>query len=273
MPHAYAKTELQRQEDGMTDNKKTPQVGLFVTCLVDLFRPSVGFASIKLLEDAGCTVHVPQAQTCCGQPAYNSGDRADTRAIAEQVIQAFEGFDFIVAPSGSCAAMLKKHYPGLFAGDAYWEARATAFSAKVYELVSFLTDVMFVSDVKTRLDGSATYHDSCSGLRELNIQSQPRKLLASVEGLSLREMKDSDVCCGFGGTFCVKYSDISDNIVTKKIANIDASGAGLLLAGDMGCLMNMAGKLRRQGSEVDVRHVAEVLAGMINAKPIAGTRI
>lgn len=256
----------------MKDKARKPQVGLFVTCLVDLFRPSVGFASIKLLEDAGCAVHVPPAQTCCGQPAYNSGDRADSRAIAEQVIANFEGFDFIVAPSGSCAAMLKLHYPGLFAGDAKWEARAAAFSAKVYELVSFLKDVMFVTKVVARFDGSVAYHDSCSGLRELNIHSQPRKLLSSVEGLSLKEMKDSDVCCGFGGTFCVKYSDISNTIVSKKIANVAASGADMLLAGDMGCLMNMAGKLRREGSEVAVRHVAEVLAGMTETKPIAGTK-
>ena len=257
----------------MSEYRKKPQVGLFVTCLVDLFRPTVGFASIKLLEDAGCDVHVPKAQTCCGQPAYNSGDHADTRDIAEQVISIFEGFDFIVAPSGSCAGMLKKHYPELFAGDAKWEARANAFSAKVYELVSFLTDVMFISNVEAKLNGSVTYHDSCSGLRELNIQSQPRKLLASVDGLSIKEMKDSDVCCGFGGTFCIKYSDISDSIVTKKITNIDATGADMLLAGDMGCLMNMAGKLRRQGSNVEVRHVAEVLAGMTDAKPIAGNKI
>jgi L-lactate dehydrogenase complex protein LldE len=255
----------------MTLSPKKPQIGLFVTCLVDLFRPSVGFASIKLIEDAGCEVHVPKAQTCCGQPAYNSGDRADTRAIAEQVIAAFEGFDYVVAPSGSCASMLKKHYPGLFAGDSAWEARAKAFSDKVYELVSFLTDVMFISKVDAAFDGTVTYHDSCSGLRELGVQKQPRKLLASVEGLSITEMKDSDVCCGFGGTFCVKYSDISNAIVTKKIGNIDASGADLLLAGDMGCLMNMAGKLRREGSSVDVRHVAEVLADMTQTAPIAGS--
>ncbi|KJS20346.1 MAG: Fe-S oxidoreductase [Hoeflea sp. BRH_c9] len=248
-----------------------PRVGLFATCLVDLFRPSVGFASVKLLQDAGCEVHVPIAQTCCGQPAYNTGDKADTRAIAEQVIEAFEGFDFIVAPSGSCAAMLKKHYPGLFEGDALWEDRAKAFSGKCHELISFLTDVMMVRDTGARLDAKVTYHDSCSGLRELGIQEQPRKLLANVNGVEVHEMADSDVCCGFGGTFCVKYSDISNAIVTKKVGNIDASGADLLLAGDLGCLMNMAGKLKRQGSDVEVRHVAEVLAGMTSQPPIAGS--
>ncbi len=250
---------------------KRPQVGLFATCLVDLFRPSVGFASVKLIENAGCDVHVPVAQTCCGQPAYNSGDRADTREIAEQVIEAFEGFDFVVAPSGSCASMLKKHYPGLFTGDAAWEERARRFSEKCYELVSFLSDVMMVRNTGASLAGSVTYHDSCSGLRELGVQEQPRQLLGQVKGAELKEMADSDVCCGFGGTFCVKYSDISNAIVTKKVTNIDNSGADMLLAGDLGCLMNMAGKLKRIGSDVEVRHVAEVLAGMTDQPPIAGS--
>jgi L-lactate dehydrogenase complex protein LldE len=252
-------------------SSQRPRVGLFVTCLVDLFRPSVGFAAVKLLEDAGCDVHVPAAQTCCGQPAYNSGDKADTREIAEQVIEAFEGFDFIVAPSGSCGAMLKKHYPELFAGDPAWEGRARAFSDKCHELISFLTDVMMVRDTGAAVTADATYHDSCSGLRELGIKEQPRKLLASVDGLTVKEMKDPDVCCGFGGTFCVKYPDISNAIVTKKTANIEASQAEMLLAGDLGCLMNMAGKLKRAGSDVEVRHVAEVLAGMTDTPPIAGS--
>jgi L-lactate dehydrogenase complex protein LldE len=248
-----------------------PRVGLFATCLVDLFRPSVGFASVKLLQQAGCEVHVPVAQTCCGQPAYNTGDRADTREIAEQVIEAFEAFDFVVAPSGSCASMLKKHYPGLFQGDAKWEERAMRFSEKCHELISFLADVMMLRDTGAKLDAAITYHDSCSGLRELGVQAQPRKLLSGVAGLEIREMTDSDVCCGFGGTFCVKYSDISNAIVTKKVGNIDRSGADMLLAGDLGCLMNMAGKLKRQGSNVEVRHVAEVLAGMTDQPPIAGS--
>jgi L-lactate dehydrogenase complex protein LldE len=248
-----------------------PKVALFATCLVDLFRPSVGFASIKLLEDAGCDVSVPMAQTCCGQPAYNSGDRKDARAIAEQVIETFESFDYVVAPSGSCAAMLKKHYPGLLKDDPAWQARATAFSAKVHELVSFLSDVMFVSKTDVSFDGSITYHDSCSGLRELNVQKQPRRLLDTVAGLTRVEMKDPDVCCGFGGTFCVKYSDISNAIVSKKTRNITDTGADVLLAGDMGCLMNMAGKLKREGASTEVRHVAEILAGMTDTPPIAGS--
>jgi L-lactate dehydrogenase complex protein LldE len=244
-----------------------PRVGLFVTCLVDLIRPTVAFAAVKLIEDSGCAVDVPR-QTCCGQPAFNSGDRATTRAIAEKVIEAFAPFDYVVAPSGSCAGMLKVHYPELFRGDPNWAPRADAFAAKTYELVSFLVDVRGVTRVAAELAATATYHDTCSGLRELGVREQPRRLLATVAGLKLTEMRDANVCCGFGGTFCVKYPDISNAIVAKKTANVVATGADLLLAGDLGCLMNMAGKLQREGAAVEVRHVAEVLAGMTGSPAI-----
>ncbi|MGI9402365.1 MAG: (Fe-S)-binding protein [Rhizobiaceae bacterium] len=248
------------------------RVGLFVTCLVDLFRPSVGFAAAKLLEDAGCEVFVPVSQTCCGQPAYNSGDRADTREIAKQVISAFAEFDYVVAPSGSCAGMIKKHYPELFSDDEIQEQRAKDLAAKTYELISFLTDVCGVTSVESQFDGVVTYHDSCSGLRELNIRDQPRALLSTVKGLEISEMKNSDVCCGFGGTFSIKYPDISNSIVTEKTVSIKDAEPDLLLAGDLGCLMNMAGKLKRQGSRIQVRHVAEVLAGMTDKPPIAESK-
>ena len=241
-------------------DKKTICVGLFATCLVDLIRPRVGFAAAKLLEDAGCTVEVP-AQTCCGQPAFNSGDRKTARELATQAIETFEQYDYVVLPSGSCAGQVILHYPELFEGDAEWSPRANRLAAKTYELTVFLSDVLKALP-QARFDGAVTYHDSCSGLRELGIKAQPRKLLAKVEGLTLVEMKDPDVCCGFGGTFCVKYPDISNKIVEKKTANIAASGATTLLAGDLGCLMNMAGKLSREGNKIQVRHVAEVLAGM-----------
>jgi L-lactate dehydrogenase complex protein LldE len=246
-------------------NKTSPKprrVALFVTCLVDLFRPSVGFAAVKLLEDAGCTVEVPPLQVCCGQPAYNSGDRATTRAIAAQVIEAFEGYDAVVAPSGSCGGMLSHHYPGLFEDDPAMKARAEGLAGRSYELMAFLVDVLGVTKVAARYDGVVTYHDSCSGLRELGVKAQPRQLLGSVEGLSLREMKSPEVCCGFGGTFCVKYPEISNAMVGEKSADIASVAADTLLAGDLGCLMNMAGKLQREGSAVQVRHVAEVLADM-----------
>ena len=246
-------------ESQAADNQK--RVGLFITCLVDLMRPSIGFAAVKLLEDAGCVVEVPR-QTCCGQPAFNSGDRATTREIAEQVIEAFAPYDYVVAPSGSCAGMLKVHYPELFHEDPNWLPKAEAFADKTYELISFLVDVLKVDHVDARFPGKVTYHDACSGLRELGVKAQPRKLLGSVAGLALVELKDANVCCGFGGTFCVKYPDISDAIVTKKAEAVSASGATTLLAGDLGCLMNMAGKLQRLKQPVRVRHVAEVLAGM-----------
>jgi L-lactate dehydrogenase complex protein LldE len=249
-------------------NERPVRVGLFVTCLVDLFRPTVGFAAVKLLKDAGCIVEVPRAQTCCGQPAYNSGDRADARAIAAQVIAAFEPFDHVVAPSGSCAGMIREHYPALFDDDPAMQARARALAERTYELISFLVDVRGLKGVEARFDGTVTYHDSCSGLRELGVKQQPRRLLASVEGLRLMELPGAEVCCGFGGTFCVKYPEISDKIVSEKTADIAATGAGTLLAGDLGCLLNMAGKLKREGRPVAVRHVAEVLAGLTDVAPI-----
>ncbi len=216
-------------------------------------------------------VHVPAAQTCCGQPAYNSGDTATTADIARTTIAAFEGFDYVVAPSGSCAGMIKAHYVDLFKGDAAMAKRAEALAAKTYELISFLVDVRGMTSVETALKVRATYHDSCSGLRELKIKSQPRKLLASVKGLDLVEMEDNEVCCGFGGTFSIKYPDISNAMVQKKADAAAATKPELLLAGDLGCLMNMAGKLKRQGSPIQVRHVAEVLAGDLSA-PAIGER-
>ncbi len=252
----------------MTSQSQRPRVGLFVTCLVDVLRPSVGFAAARLLEAAGCDVFVPAAQTCCGQPAYNGGDRENARALALQTIAAFEGFDYVVAPSGSCAAMLKVHYPRLLADDA--EApRARAFAERVHELVSFLTDVRKLEAVPGTFSGRVTYHDGCSGLRELGIKRQPRELLKRLPGVDLVEMAETEACCGFGGLFCVKYPDISNAMVSKKTANIAAVEPELVLAGELGCLINIAGKLAREGSRVSCRHVAEVLAGETAELPIA----
>lgn len=248
------------------DTQKT--VGLFVTCLVDLFRPSVGFATISLLQEAGFTVEVPVAQTCCGQPAYNSGDMDDTRAVARQVLDAFEPFDYVVAPSGSCAAMLKIHYPGLFKDDPDLSARANDLAKRTFELVSFLADNANFDSRERAFAAKVTYHDSCSGLRELGISAQPRTLLKRINGLELKEMRESDICCGFGGTFCVKFSDISNAMVGNKCRHIEETGASLVLAGDMGCLLNMAGKLKRSGSKVEARHIAEILAGQLDIPAI-----
>jgi L-lactate dehydrogenase complex protein LldE len=244
------------------------RVALFVTCLVDLYRPAVGFAAVKLLEAAGCQVDVPTAQTCCGQPAYNSGAKALTKDIARQVIETLRGYDYVVVPSGSCGGMIRAHYPELFADEPDWLARAREVAGRTYELVAFLYDVLGVRTVDARWSGAITYHDSCSGLRELGVREQPRALLRSIDGLTINELPYAEVCCGFGGTFCVKYPEISDRMVADKVANVEQTGAALLLAGDLGCLLNMAGKLKRQGSRVAVRHVAEMLAGALDAPAI-----
>lgn len=248
-----------------------PRVALFVTCLVDLYRPSVGFAAIQLLEQAGCQVDVPRAQTCCGQPAYNSGDRATARDLSMGILDAFGGYDYVVAPSGSCAGMLKTHLPHLFDDDPNLRARADQLAAKTFELISFLVDVRgFSLSLGASRPGRFTYHDSCAGLRELGVKDQPRTLLAGV-GVTLTEMTEPEICCGFGGTFCVKYPEISGRMVTGKTRDIAATGADTVLAGDMGCLLNIAGRLRREGARVDARHIAEVLIeGGMNGPPIGG---
>ena len=249
------------------ERPKNPSVAMLVTCLVDTIRPSVGFATAKLLEDAGCTVSVP-SQTCCGQPNWNSGDREGARALACVMIEALEGHDFVVVPSGSCAATVIKDYPQMFSDDPEWASRAQAIAEQTHEIVSFLADVMGVNGVSASLDATVTYHDSCSGLRSLGVKDQPRKLLETVENLAIAEMVEPEVCCGFGGTFCVKYPDISNKMVGNKTDDIAATGAKMVLAGDLGCLMNMGGKLSRQGRPIKARHVVEVLAGMTDTPAI-----
>lgn len=253
----------------ITPTSAPPRVGLFVTCLVDLHRPSVGFAAIKLLEQAGCEVEVPATQTCCGQPAYNSGDDDTSREIAKNVINAFAGFDYVVAPSGSCAGMIIEHYPELFRNDAHWCEKASDLVSRCHELLSFLVDVRGVCNFNAAFNERVTYHDACSGLRELKIRQQPRLLMENVDGLQLSEMEDTDVCCGFGGTFCVKYPDISQRMVSDKVALAKQSEANVLLGGDMGCLLNISGRLSRLDESMRVYHIAEVLAGMADAPAIA----
>lgn len=238
------------------------RVGLLVTCLVDLMRPRIGFAAIKLLEGAGCEVIVPDAQTCCGQPAWNSGDAPGAVALAKKTIAEFEGFEYLVAPSGSCGDHIRNEYPGMFADEPEWRERATALARRTYELTDFLVTVLKVDSVPGDHQGTITYHDSCSGLRGMGIQQQPRALLAKMKGVSLKEMSGSDECCGFGGTFSIKFGDISAAIAERKCDNVIASGAQAIVGGDLGCLLNIEGKLRRMGDETtQVLHVAEVLAG------------
>jgi L-lactate dehydrogenase complex protein LldE len=240
------------------------RVGLFVTCLVDLVRPRIGFAALELLEAAGCEVVVPRSQTCCGQPGWNSGDRPAARALAEKVIAEFEGFEFVVAPSGSCAGMIRTHYPALFAGEGAWRSRAEVLAAKTYELTEFLVGVARLERVPGRFSGTVAYHDSCSGLRELGVKAQPRALLDKVADLKLAEMKDSEVCCGFGGTFSIKFGAVSAAMAQTKCDRIRESGADAVVLGDLGCMLNIEGRLRRTGDATTrVLHVAEVLT----AKP------
>lgn len=244
------------------------RVALFVTCLVDAMRPQIGFAALQLLEEAGCRVEVPPQQTCCGQPAYNSGDDADAASLARQVIETFEPYDYVVIPSGSCGGTISHGYPEMLAGDTAWAERARALAGRTHEITSFLVDVLGFVPAGRSLAASATYHDSCSGLRELGVHDQPRRLLAAVEGLEMRPLVGNDVCCGFGGTFCVKYPAISNAVVSEKAEEIERTGADLLLAGDLGCLMNMAGKLHRRGSKVRCFHTIEILAGAGNGPAI-----
>jgi L-lactate dehydrogenase complex protein LldE len=248
--------------------KPGARVGLFITCLVDLVRPQVGFASVKLLEDAGCVVSIPATQTCCGQPAWNAGADRDAAAIARQVIDAFAPFDYVVAPSGSCAEMLKK-YPDVLAQDSIYLPRARALAAKTYELVSFLVKIAGVTGVNAACATRACYHDSCSSLREMHVKTEPRQLLATVEGFELVELSDGAVCCGFGGLFSVKYPEISERMADDKIADAQKTGAETLVGGDLGCLLHLAGRMERQGRSLRVRHVAEVLANM-GAEPALG---
>lgn len=240
----------------------SPRVGLFVTCLVDLVRPQVGFAAVKLLERAGCVVVVPDAQTCCGQPAWNAGADKHAADIARKVVDAFEGFDYVVVPSGSCGGMIRRHYPEVLNGDPAYLARARALAAKTYELMSFLVRVRGMKDTGIRCDTRVCYHDSCSSLREMGVRAEPRQLLSSVEGLTLNEIKEPEVCCGFGGLFSVKYPQISERMADDKVADALSTGADTLIGPDLGCLLHLAGRMERQGKTMRVRHAAEILAGM-----------
>lgn len=242
-----------------------PRVALFVTCLANVFRPTVAEASVELLRAAGCEVHVPLAQSCCGQPGYNSGAIASARPVAQGLIRTFEDFDYVVAPSGSCAGMIRHHYPRLFADDPRWRERAQALGAKTFELTAFLAEVMHFAPAPTR--GTAartiTYHDSCAGLRELGIRAQPRQLLAAA-GVTLTEMQGTEVCCGFGGTFCAKLPEISVAMADEKLGNALAAGADMLVGGDLGCLLHLCGRAQAAGKSLEFRHVSELLAARLD---------
>lgn len=241
------------------------RVGLFVTCLVDMMRPEIGFSTLKLLENAGCEVVVPEGQTCCGQPAWNSGDARTTLALTEKFVKEFSQFEYVVVPSGSCGGMIRSHYLDVAKNDPGLKSQVAQIAARTYELTDFLRNVLNLRELPAPEQAAAvkiTYHDSCSGLRELGIQEQPRSLLAKRPGVELVEMADSRMCCGFGGTFSVKYGDISSAICDDKCQQIKDTGAQAVVLGDLGCMLNIEGRLRRQGDETtQVWHVAQLLAG------------
>lgn len=242
------------------------KVGLFVTCLVDLMRPRIGFAALQLLEAAGCEVVVPATQTCCGQPGYNSGDRKPAVTLARKIAREFAECEYVVVPSGSCAGMIRAHYPDLLKDVPETERDAVrALAERTYELTDFLANIAHFSPTSKTSRKTITYHDSCSGLRELDVKHQPRALLAQVEGLQLKEMDECEQCCGFGGAFAIKFGEISAHIAERKCENIAASGADAVVLGDLGCMLNIEGRLRRRGDDkTQVLHVAEVLAGKGN---------
>jgi L-lactate dehydrogenase complex protein LldE len=236
------------------------RIGLFVTCLVDAMRPSIGFASVSLLEAAGCEVTIPDTQTCCGQPGFNSGDRESGTALGMAFLRDFEGFDAIVAPSGSCIGMIRD-YPTLFKDDLALQSRLNVLTAKCYELTDFLVNHAPKPLSPGQLSMTVSYHDSCTGLRQLDVKAQPRFLLQQTQGVELREMKDAEICCGFGGSFSIKLGDIATQMADKKCAHALETGCDAIVGGDLGCLLNIEGRLRRRGDpHTQVKHVAELLA-------------
>ena len=236
-------------------------VTLFIQCLVDGIYPEVGEAMVAIFRKLGIKLRCPTRQTCCGQPAFNSGYQGEARVAARRFIDIFESADAIVCPSGSCVTMVRHHYPQLFADDAAWLPRARHVAAKTFELTEYLVNILGVVDLGACFYGRVTYHDSCHLLRNLRIKKQPRALLRKVAGLEFIEMNDSDRCCGFGGLFSFKYGDISAAMAEDKVKNIIASGADTVVGCDMGCLMNIQGMLSRKGADIKIMHIAQILAG------------
>ena len=237
------------------------KVSLFVTCLVDQLWSNIGTSCVAVLRRAGCDVEFDDRQTCCGQPAFNTGYRDEARQVAQRFIEVFEQSTAgaIVSPSGSCVAMVH-HFSELFSEDPQWRERAQAVAARTHELSSFLIRVLKVDDVGASWQGRLTWHDACHGLRDLNIKTEPRSLIRKVRGAELIELENAESCCGFGGTFSVKYPEISLAILDQKIEAIERSGVNAVVSGDASCLMQIGGRLSRKGSKIQVMHLAELLA-------------
>ncbi|HJV45208.1 MAG TPA: (Fe-S)-binding protein [Bacillota bacterium] len=236
------------------------KVSLFITCLADVFYPNVGISVVEVLKRNGVEVDFPAEQTCCGQPAFNSGYQKDAKEAARQLIKAFEKSEIVVTPSGSCASMIRHYYPGLFKEEPVWLEKAQKLVDKTYEFSEFLVKILKVEMSDLKLPGKATYHQSCHMARGLGIKEEPKALLGQVEGLEVVDLPYCNDCCGFGGTFAAKMSEISEKMVDEKIRNIESTGAEILIGSDMGCLMNIGGRLNRTQKDIKVMHVAEVLA-------------
>ncbi|HEY3841217.1 MAG TPA: (Fe-S)-binding protein [Bryobacteraceae bacterium] len=237
-----------------------PSVSLFVTCIIDQLFPNVGIAMADVLERAGCTVEFREDQTCCGQPAFNSGYHQEARTVARHFLKVFSGAEYIVVPSGSCTSMISHHFADIFSDFPSELAAVHALEPKVYEFSTFLTEVLKVDDLGARFDGIVTYHDSCHALRELKIKDAPRRLLSKVKGLELREMDIANECCGFGGTFSVKFPEVSGGMARTKIESIKKTGAATVVSIDSSCLMQLRGAILRAGLPIETKHLAEVLA-------------
>lgn len=237
------------------------RVALFATCLVDLFYPEVGESTIRLLHRLGCQVEFPPGQTCCGQPAWNAGHRPEAEAMAAATIQSLEGTEYVVTPSGSCAAMIRTVYPRLFADDRELRQKATALAARTFELSEFLVKVLQVDlrQYGATYPAAVAYHTSCHMTRELGVREEPLALLGQVEGLERKELERADLCCGFGGTFSVKLPEVAEAMADDKLEDLKATGASCLVGADPACLMHLSGRLRRQGGQERVIHLAQLL--------------
>ena len=244
----------------MSQTQQIPQrVLLFVTCTVDQLYPQVGESVVNVLERQGCEVDFPAGQTCCGQPAFNAGFTEDAKAVARRFLDVFAGDDPIVVPSGSCGAMVRNFYPELFHDEQETLAKVGQVSGRLYEFSEFLVDVLGREDLAGKMSGSATYHQCCHLLRELGVDAQPKSLLGNVEGLEVLPMEQSEVCCGFGGTFAVKFPDLSTAMLNDKLDNAVATGADTLVAGDTTCLMHLEGGVRKRGDALQLKHLAQIL--------------
>lgn len=237
---------------------KIVKVSLFITCISDMMFPNVGKNTVEILERLGCEIDFPAAQTCCGQPAYNSGYLEDAKKSMKQMIRAFKDSEYVVGPSGSCVGMIRE-YPKVFKGDPKWEQPAKELAAKTYELTQFIVDVLGVTDVGSTFKGKVTYHPSCHMTRILGVKDAPRILLQNVKGIEFIELPSGEDCCGFGGTFSVKKPEISAEMVKEKSRHVSETGAEYLVGGDMGCLMNIGGRMQREGKNIKIIHISEIL--------------